>query len=157
VATNPAPEVSLLDPPGDHLRIHFDPKGPLLCGAALHPHRPLLAGCTSTPTTFLFPLFPHSHDLRVCSSTGSGKTAAFVWPALERILAARLDPAKKRAKGQTYGPRVLVLAPTRELAQQVARACSVYGYGVHGLRVAHVVGGVPYQAQLKALRGRWTC
>jgi superfamily II DNA/RNA helicase len=92
-------------------------------------------------------------DLLVSSQTGSGKTAAFVWPALERILAARLDPAKKRAKGQVHGPRVLVLAPTRELAQQVSRACSVYGYGVSGLRVAHVVGGVPYQAQLKALRG----
>ncbi len=91
-------------------------------------------------------------DLLVSSQTGSGKTAAFVWPALERILAARLDPNKKRAKGQVHGPRVLVLAPTRELAQQVSRACSVYGYGVQGLRVAHVVGGVPYQAQLKALR-----
>ncbi len=99
------------------------------------------------------PVAMTGRDLLVSSQTGSGKTAAFVWPALERILAARLDPAKKRAKGQTYGPRVLVLAPTRELAQQVSRACSVYGYGVHGLRVAHVVGGVPYQAQLKALRG----
>jgi len=92
-------------------------------------------------------------DLLVSSQTGSGKTAAFVWPALQRILDARLDPAKKRSKGQAHGPRILVLAPTRELALQVSRACSVYGYGVQGLRVAHVVGGVPYQAQLKALRG----
>ncbi len=91
-------------------------------------------------------------DLLVSSQTGSGKTAAFVWPALQRILDARLDPAKKRVKGQTHGPRILVLAPTRELAQQVSKACSVYGYGVSGLKVAHVVGGVPYQAQLKALR-----
>ena len=91
-------------------------------------------------------------DLQVSSQTGSGKTAAFVWPALQRILDARNDPAKKRVKGQTFGPRILVLAPTRELAQQVSKACSVYGYGVSGLKVAHVVGGVPYQAQLKALR-----
>ncbi|MCK6421805.1 MAG: DEAD/DEAH box helicase [Aquabacterium sp.] len=91
-------------------------------------------------------------DLLVSSQTGSGKTAAFVWPALQRILTARLDPAKKRAKGQPSGPRVLVLAPTRELALQVSRACTQYGYGVQGLRVAHVVGGVPYHAQLKALR-----
>ena len=91
-------------------------------------------------------------DLQVSSQTGSGKTAAFVWPALQRILSARLDPAKKRAKGQPNGPRILVLAPTRELAQQVSKACTEYGYGVQGLRVAHVVGGVPYQAQLKALR-----
>ena len=91
-------------------------------------------------------------DLLVSSQTGSGKTAAFVWPALQRILDARQDPAKKRVKGQAHGPRILVLAPTRELAQQVSKACSVYGYGVSGLKVAHVVGGVPYQAQLKALR-----
>ena len=99
------------------------------------------------------PLAMTGRDLLVSSQTGSGKTAAFVWPALQRILTARQDPTKKRAKGQTFGPRVLVLAPTRELAQQVSRACSVYGHNVSGLRVAHVVGGVPYQAQLKALRG----
>ncbi|MBI5258530.1 MAG: DEAD/DEAH box helicase [Burkholderiales bacterium] len=92
-------------------------------------------------------------DLLVSAKTGSGKTAAFVWPALQRILDARLDPAKKRIKGQPQGPRVLVLAPTRELAMQVSRACMQYGHGVQGLRIAHVVGGVPYQAQLKALRG----
>jgi len=92
-------------------------------------------------------------DLMVSARTGSGKTAAFVWPALQRILDARLDPAKKRAKGVPQGPRVLVLAPTRELAQQVSRGFTVYGGGVQGLRVAHVVGGVPYHAQLKALRG----
>ncbi|OYU80881.1 MAG: RNA helicase, partial [Burkholderiales bacterium PBB5] len=92
-------------------------------------------------------------DLLVSSQTGSGKTAAFVWPALQRILDARNDPAKRRAKGAPSGPRILVLAPTRELALQVSRACTVYGHGVQGLRVAHVVGGVPYHAQLKALRG----
>ena len=92
-------------------------------------------------------------DLRVSSSTGSGKTAAFVLPALARVLAARQDPAKRRERGVVHGPRVLVLAPTRELALQVAKATSVYGGHVPGLRVATVVGGVPYGAQLKALRG----
>ena len=53
------------------------------------------------------------HDLMVSSQTGSGKTAAFVWPALQRIIDARNDPEKRRAKGQAAGPRVLVLAPTR--------------------------------------------
>ncbi len=91
-------------------------------------------------------------DLRVCSNTGSGKTAAFVLPALERVLAARLDPEKRRAKGQVYGPRVLILTPTRELALQVSKAASTYGRHVSGLRVATVVGGVPYGAQLSALR-----
>jgi superfamily II DNA/RNA helicase len=92
-------------------------------------------------------------DLLVSSRTGSGKTAAFVLPALQRVIEARRDPAKKRERGQPTGPRVLVLAPTRELAMQVSKACSVYGRNVQGLRVATIVGGVPYAAQLKALRG----
>jgi superfamily II DNA/RNA helicase len=92
-------------------------------------------------------------DLLVSSRTGSGKTAAFVLPALQRVIEARRDPAKKRERGQPNGPRVLVLAPTRELAMQVSRACTVYGRNVQGLRVATVVGGVPYAAQLKALKG----
>ena len=92
-------------------------------------------------------------DLMVSSSTGSGKTASFVLPALTRILAAREDASKKRDRGVTYGPRVLVLTPTRELAMQVAKAAADYGRHVPGLRVATIVGGVPYGAQLKALRG----
>ena len=87
------------------------------------------------------------------SSTGSGKTAAFVLPALQGVLAARNDPAKRREKGVVHGPRVLVLAPTRELVLQVAKAAVGYGRHVPGLRVATVVGGVPYGEQLKALRG----
>jgi superfamily II DNA/RNA helicase len=48
---------------------------------------------------------------------------------------------------------VLVLCPTRELAMQVAKAAMDYGRYVPGLSVATIVGGVPYPAQLKALRG----
>jgi superfamily II DNA/RNA helicase len=86
-------------------------------------------------------------DLMIASSTGSGKTAAFLLPALERVLAAD-------GKAPSHGPRTLVLAPTRELALQVAKAASTYGRHVPGLRIATVVGGVPYGAQLRALRGR---
>ena len=86
-------------------------------------------------------------DLMVSASTGSGKTASFMLPALQRVLASRAD------KGPTAGPRILVLTPTRELAMQVAKAAITYGRHVPGLRVATVVGGVPYPAQLKALRG----
>jgi superfamily II DNA/RNA helicase len=92
-------------------------------------------------------------DLRVSASTGSGKTASFALPALARVLAARADNEKRREKGTVHGPRVLVLAPTRELAMQVAKAIDSYGRHIPGLRVATVVGGVPYGAQLKALRG----
>ena len=99
------------------------------------------------------PLVLQGTDLLVSAQTGSGKTAAFVLPALQRVLQARQDPAQRRTKGVACGPRILVLAPTRELALQVTRACSVYGATIAGLRVASVVGGVPYGAQLKALRG----
>ena len=92
-------------------------------------------------------------DLMVSSSTGSGKTASFVLPALTRVLAARQDPDKKRVKGTVYGPRVLVLVPTRELAIQVSKAAMSYGRHVPGLRVATVVGGVPYGLQLRQLSG----
>lgn len=92
-------------------------------------------------------------DLMVSASTGSGKTASFILPALERILAARADKTQRREKGVIYGPRILVLAPTRELAMQVAKAATIYGRHVQGLRVATVVGGVPYPAQIAALRG----
>ena len=93
------------------------------------------------------------HDLMVSARTGSGKTAAFILPALQRVLAARADNTKRREKGVIYGPRILVLAPTRELAMQVAKAAATYGRHVQGLRVATVVGGVPYPAQIAALRG----
>jgi len=90
-------------------------------------------------------------DLMVSSRTGSGKTASFMLPALTKVLASRSLPATPGSKAR--GPRVLVLCPTRELAMQVAKAASDYGRFVPGLRVATVVGGVPYGAQLAALRG----
>ncbi len=93
-------------------------------------------------------------DLMVASATGSGKTAAFVLPALQRLLTERASGRRETSeRGVPQGPRVLVLVPTRELALQVAKAAIGYGRHVQGLRVATVVGGVPYGAQLKALRG----
>jgi superfamily II DNA/RNA helicase len=102
-------------------------------------------------------------DLMVSSSTGSGKTASFVLPALMRVLASReqqrapADAPRGDSGPRQYrpatGPRVLVLCPTRELAMQVAKATVDYGRHISNLRVATVVGGVPYGAQLKALRG----
>ena len=104
-------------------------------------------------------------DLMVSSCTGSGKTASFILPALQRVLNARAEAGARRAAGEgsgeptrrdgreaRRGARVLVLVPTRELALQVSKAAEVYGRGVKGLRVATVVGGVPYPAQIAALR-----
>ena len=92
-------------------------------------------------------------DLMVAAATGSGKTASFILPALARVLAARNDPNQRPDKGTVYGPRILVLTPTRELAMQIAKAAATYGRHVPGVRIATIVGGVPYPAQLKALRG----
>src|SRR5690606_3375695 len=72
-------------------------------------------------------------DLMVSSQTGSGKTAAFMLPVLNRI---SQQPANKGS-----GVQVLVLTPTRELALQVAEATRSYGAGISGLRIATVVGG----------------
>ncbi len=93
-------------------------------------------------------------DLMVSSRTGSGKTASFVLPALQLVLKARQEPRPKPSRnGPPEGPRVLVLTPTRELALQVSRAAMDYGRYVPHLNIATVVGGVPYGAQLRALRG----
>jgi ATP-dependent RNA helicase DeaD len=78
-------------------------------------------------------------DLMVQSRTGSGKTGAFILPILDRI-----DP--KRATCQA-----LVLAPTRELARQVAEEAKTLG-GATGMRTAVVYGGVAYGPQLQAFR-----
>ncbi|WP_249292827.1 DEAD/DEAH box helicase, partial [Achromobacter ruhlandii] len=106
------------------------------------------AGFT-TPTTVQASAIPQAlagHDLMVSSQTGSGKTAAFMLPALHRI--AQM-PANKGV-----GVQVLVLAPTRELALQVTEATATYGRKLADLRTATVVGGMPYGAQLKALSRR---
>ena len=86
-------------------------------------------------------------DLAVTAATGSGKTAAFVLPALHRLATSELKPQRG-----AVGPRVLVLTPTRELTIQVSRACDTYGNQFRWLRTATVVGGVPYGAQLRAIK-----
>src|SRR5690606_13554671 len=103
----------------------------------------------STPTPVQEASIPKAlegHDLMVSAQTGSGKTAAFMLPALNRI--SQMPPNKGS------GVSVLVLTPTRELAMQVAEATKVYGAHIKDLRIAVVVGGMPYGAQLKALSRR---
>jgi superfamily II DNA/RNA helicase len=82
-------------------------------------------------------------DLLVSSNTGSGKTAAFLLPSLQRLL--------KESTGRGMGPRVLVLTPTRELALQVEKAAMTYGNELRRFRTACLVGGSPYGLQLKRL------
>ncbi|NLD70995.1 MAG: DEAD/DEAH box helicase [Limnobacter sp.] len=82
-------------------------------------------------------------DLMVSSQTGSGKTAAFMLPSLQRLLGTPARPGK--------GPRILVLAPTRELALQVNEAATGYARGLRGFSSVALVGGSPYAPQLRRL------
>ncbi|WP_147402965.1 DEAD/DEAH family ATP-dependent RNA helicase [Enterobacter sp. R1(2018)] len=86
---------------------------------------------------------PHllgGRDVLGMAQTGSGKTAAFSLPLLHN-----LDPELK-------APQILVLAPTRELAVQVAEAMTDFSKHMHGVNVVALYGGQRYDVQLRALR-----
>ncbi len=121
-------------------------------------------------------------DLMVSSQTGSGKTAAFLLPVLHTLLqemaaeeeaeraafaqacsdaAANGEPAPKRPKRKdptnsrnfkAPTPGALIVCPTRELAQQVAHDAIDLVKHCRGLRVANIVGGMPYQLQIAKLQ-----
>ncbi len=95
-------------------------------------------------------------DWMVSAQTGSGKTAAFLLPALHALLETpAMSKGEQAARSRRAGasPRVLVLCPTRELAQQVsAEAISLVRF-CRGIRIANVVGGTPFGKQLMELRG----
>ena len=86
---------------------------------------------------------PHllnGRDVLGMAQTGSGKTAAFSLPLLQN-----LDPELK-------APQILVLAPTRELAVQVAEAMTDFSKHMRGVNVVALYGGQRYDVQLRALR-----
>jgi len=83
-------------------------------------------------------------DLFARAQTGTGKTAAFGLPMIERIVV-------QRKGGRSRLPRGLVLVPTRELAAQVHRSLSTYGAPAQ-LRVTAIFGGVGMVAQIQSLR-----
>ena len=121
-------------------------------------------------------------DLMVSSQTGSGKTAAFLLPVLHTLLtqmaqaeakeksdfeqavaeaAAKGEAPPKRAKRKDptnprhfapAAPGALIVCPTRELAQQVAHDAIDLVQHCRGLRVANIVGGMPYQLQIAKLQ-----
>lgn len=84
------------------------------------------------------------HDLMASAQTGTGKTAAFTLPALNRLATPSTLPGK--------GPRVLVLTPTRELAQQVCDAATKYGKNMR-FKIISILGGMPYPVQNRLLSG----
>ena len=82
-------------------------------------------------------------DLMASAQTGSGKTAAFLLPALQKMIRRSDKPGK--------GPRVLVLTPTRELAMQVEKNAQLYAQNMKWLRSVTLVGGAGFGFQIKAL------
>ncbi len=82
-------------------------------------------------------------DLIATAQTGTGKTAAFLLPSLHRIA----ENKPPRPAGQ---PRILILAPTRELARQVLLATRKHGKFLR-LNTVELVGGMPYRDQMRLL------
>ncbi|HEY2378070.1 MAG TPA: DEAD/DEAH box helicase [Gemmatimonadaceae bacterium] len=85
-------------------------------------------------------------DLLGQAATGTGKTAAFALPLLQRI------HDEERGDDESGRARALILVPTRELAMQVAEAVHKYGYAAFGTCVVPVYGGQAIQQQLRALK-----
>ena len=103
-------------------------------------------------------------DLLVSSQTGSGKTAAFMLPALHRFATQERPafvpvPRHERQSSQARGrqrfqpaqPKMLVLAPTRELALQVTAATDKYAGQLRRLKAVAILGGMPYPKQMELL------
>ena len=92
-------------------------------------------------------------DLLVSSQTGSGKTAAFLLPTLNALAAQEtFVPFKERMKAITQ-PNILVLCPTRELAQQVSQDAIGFVRHMKGARIAAIMGGMPFGKQIQQLKG----
>ena len=92
-------------------------------------------------------------DLLVSSQTGSGKTAAFLLPTLNALSEQdTLVPFKERMRAVTT-PAILVLCPTRELAQQVCQDAIAFVRKMKGVRVAAIMGGMPFAKQIQQLKG----
>ena len=88
------------------------------------------------------PVVTEGHDLMASAQTGTGKTAAFMLPALNLLATPHASNSR--------GPRILVLTPTRELAAQVNEAARKYGKFLRA-RTVSIVGGMPYPLQNKLL------
>jgi ATP-dependent RNA helicase RhlE len=112
---------------------------------------PILSGLQSAgydmPTAIqaqAIPIVLAGRDVLGIAQTGTGKTAAFALPILQRLAANRRPPQRK-------GCRVLVLSPTRELATQIADSFRDYGRHLD-LTVAVVFGGVDHRSQARRLQ-----
>ena len=102
-----------------------------------------------SPTPVQEQAIPHvlaGRDLIAAASTGTGKTAAFLLPAM-----SQLEPRPRGREGRGRAPRMLVVSPTRELAQQSSRTCMNISRCTNHY-VTTVFGGTPYGPQISELR-----
>ena len=132
------------------VRSHMKESAPLTDFASLGLSAPILKTLDregyKTPTPIQAKAIPSvmlGKDLLGIAQTGTGKTAAFALPILHR-LALDKRPAPRK------GARCVVLAPTRELASQIAESFRTYGANL-GMSVAVIFGGAKYGPQIKAL------
>ena len=112
----------------------------------------------TTPTPIQLKAIPailEGNDLLGCAPTGTGKTAAFALPILDRLSNTKPPYRPKSSKKGSAGgmPRTLILSPTRELANQISERFEAYGRNL-SLRNAVVYGGVNLQRQAHRLRGK---
>ncbi len=109
----------------------------------------------TTPTDVQLQAIPAAldgKDLLVSSQTGSGKTAAFLLPTLN-ALAVQDQPSLNARLKNMPSPNILVLCPTRELAQQVSADAIKLVRHVRGVRIATIMGGMPFGKQIAQLKG----
>lgn len=89
------------------------------------------------------PFALEGRDIMASAQTGSGKTAAFLLPTLQKLT--------KRSEKPGKGPRALVLTPTRELAAQVEKNALAYAKNMRWFRTVSIVGGASFGYQTRAL------
>ncbi len=107
----------------------------------------------TTPTPIQAKAIPpvlEGRDLLGCAQTGTGKTAAFALPIIQRLFERKPHARPHATRDAKHLPKVLVLAPTRELATQITESFDTYGRHA-GLKSAVIFGGVSQYHQVKAL------
>lgn len=117
---------------------HFDELG--LSGQALQAVAELGYASPTPVQQQAIPYVLEGRDLIAAAKTGTGKTAAFSLPSMDKL---------GHAKGNK-GPLMLVVTPTRELAEQIGEVCGTIAHHTHH-RILTVVGGVSYNPQIQAL------
>ncbi len=90
------------------------------------------------------PAIMEGKDMMACAQTGTGKTAAFVLPALHKLLGAH-------GHHKSHGPKAIILTPTRELAEQVLKNIRTFAKDT-SIKTGSVIGGVAYGPQIRMLK-----